>query len=690
MSLASLSIAVEYRTGDFDPGEYFYPPVLAVANRYDRAVGYFRSTFLLVVGPSLIDFVKRGGRIRLICSPELSVEDIKALDAGYALRDEIVTTAISRDIDLAILDTQTKERLELLATLVAINSLDIRVAIREPRQGLYHEKLGIFVDSDENVVSFKGSMNETFSGMHPDGNFESIEVFCSFWGGTDLARTQRHVDYFESLWSNRVRGVNVIEFPDALKRKLLTSAKPSLDDFISDDKGISNFPKRVLLPHQVEAVRNWKAAGERGIFEHATGSGKTVTALAIIAEHMKSHRPAIVLVPSQLLLKQWQTEITSEMPAVKVLFAGAGNNIWRDNPEALASFTDNMMSLGPRIVLATMHTATTDVFRNRLRDGNHLLFVADEVHQIGSQEFSKLLTINAGSRLGLSATPERYGDPDGTRKIFDYFGGIIPPKITLKDALEAGRLVPYRYYPHPVLLTPEEELAWNTISKQLAREYAIANSSGGARKIKNTERIKQLLIKRSRFAKKATGKIPLALRILSEEYRPDSRWLIYCDDSHQVNSLVASLTSDGMSPIVYHSGMTSDAKAALSHFRDFGGILVSIRCLDEGIDIPSITHALILASSQNPRQFIQRRGRVLRANPGKYEAVIHDALIRPLHIDSNPYQMNYFKAELKRAIEFAGAAANPACITELMHIATEVGLNPIEIVPEEFEEPDEY
>ena len=301
------------------------------------------------------------------------------------------------------------------------------------------------------------------------------------------------------------------------------------------------------------------------------------------------------------------------------------------------------------------------------------MFVADEVHQIGSPFNSQSMSIASGPRLGLSATPQRYGDEEGTARIFDYFGLVVPPPITLSDAVASGRLVEYLYHPHPVRLNAEEADAWKSITKSLRFELS------SDREGKITERVKMLLIKRSRIAKKAAAKSPLAATILKKNYEEGQSWLIYCEDSDHLTQTMQDIRAIGLTSIEYYSSMEGDRAATLDWFKRFGGILVSIKCLDEGVDIPSVSHAIILASSQNPRQFIQRRGRVLRkAGREKLFATIHDAIVVPIGLDEEPEQGSLLKSEFLRAIEFAGSAMNLSAGAELREIAREVGFDPDE------------
>lgn len=676
--LAALNLETEYRSLKENPAHQFYRPCLLNSVFYKRAVGYFRSSVYLVIGPSIIEFARRGGRINLICSPELSHEDIDCIAAGYGKRSEILARSLTRDIDRLLAADETSYPTQVLATLISIGALDIKVALRADRKGLYHEKIGVFIDGLGNKVSFKGSTNESWSGWHEDGNFESIEVFCSWREGLENKRIAKHEDHFDTLWSEADKDVEVFAFPDSavshLKKAALKEGLSTVETHLPQPQSQARSP----LPHQTAALSAWAAKNYRGILEHATGAGKTFTAILAIKEHTDLGKPCVVLVPSRLLLEQWAEEIRDELPRVALLIAGGGHNRWKHS-NRLQGMTNDDSALGGRIVLATMHTAATTEFMSQIFSGPHILVVADEVHQIGSPHNSRFLALDAGKRLGLSATPKRYGDPEGTEKLVKYFGGIILPKISLFDAIKAGRLVEYEYYPHAINLTAEEADDWRTVSLAIRQEMARQKTDeSGNRPL--SERAKMLLIKRSRIAKKATKKIDLAQNIISREYKEGQHWLIYCEDADQLDSVIRSLKEVDLNPIEYHSSMEGDRNATMAWFRTFGGPLVSIRCLDEGVDIPAVSHALILASSQNPRQFIQRRGRVLRKAEGKHFAVIHDAIVVPLSLEDEPDQTSLLKSEMLRAIEFADNAVNKMASANLRSISAQLGFSADEVI----------
>lgn len=689
MSFKSLSLKEEYRTGQDNLVTDFYHPCLEKSFLYQRSVGYFSSTVFLLIGPEIIEFAKKGGKIQLICSPSLSAGDIQALEQGYSNYEQWASNEALDTINTLFRDEKIIKNTEALATLIKLNVMEVKLAFRKNSVGIYHEKLGILSGADEKV-SFKGSVNETWSGWHERGNYESLDIFCSWIKGRDERQVSRHTQYFERLWNNNIEELEVISFPDVAKNRLEEKALNSLEDIDVDSltdyfsvgnkheksKTSKSPNERKPLPHQLDALEGWQRQGCKGILEHATGSGKTFTALTALKSHLANDGVAIVIVPDRLLHRQWAEEIKQEISDITILKAGDGHIRWKKG-KSLQYFTMPGEGLGRRIVLVTMGTAYKPEFLNSISAGKHIMVVVDEVHEIGSRENSKALTINAGKRLGLSATPVRYSDPIGTQKIFDYFGPIVQPPFTLVDAIKSGRLVEYEYLPQAIRFTAEESAKWEEDTKKISREFARSKRDESGIPIPSPK-LQNMLIQRARIAKKAEAKIPYAVKTVVENYNEGESWLIYCEDQYQLSEVMEALKVRGLSPCEYHTNMEGDSDASLEWFKKFGGIMVSIRCLDQGVDIPKISHAIILASSQNPRQFIQRRGRVLRTCPGKYKAVIYDAIMVPVCLENEPGQLSLLKSELQRSIQFSKTAMNKSGSNKLISIAIELGIDPEE------------
>ena len=702
--LSEVPISLGYASGDDDLVRDFYVPCLSAAKSYDRAAGYFRSTLYVLMGVAFSDFASRGGKIRLVCSPHLSPEDINALDAAYEQRD-VVGARTLEDVRELLADTNARPVTEFLATLVACGVLDLRIAYKPNKSGIFHQKLGIFEDSDENRVSFNGSANETFSAWDIESNSESFDVFRS-WQGEGPERVARHVTYFERLWAGDVAGLQVKDFPELAKEELVAARLPQgIDDaaervrhLVGSKKVLApatstdppSATRRTLQKHQAEVLSNWRAAGYRGIVSHVTGAGKTVTALQAIREWCAQGNPAIILVPSELLAKQWLSEVEKDLSDLNpsVITAGAGNS--RATWESLiADLTRDMSELGPRITIATLQTASRKHFHSRVQGGAHLLVVADEVHRVGSSGCAGILAIQAGARLGLSATPERYGDSEGTDRIFQYFGARLQPPFGIPEAIAAGRLVPYDYYVHQVRLTELEQENWNKLTESIRREYSRLPKDGGGARVAS-DRFRLMLFRRAAILKQAENKTNLAIELLQREYREGDRWLVYCDAQSQLGDVLTGLQARRLPAYEYHSAMEGERGATMSHFSARGGILVAIRCLDEGVDIPSVNRALILASSTNSREFIQRRGRVLRAHQDKFSAEVHDCLVLPAVSESDSGGDNaILRTELRRSAEFAEYARNRSVALELSILARHHGIDDFDVVTGEQEEQDD-
>lgn len=696
VSLRQLKLQTSYHKGTDDIAATFYLPCMAQSTTYDRAVGFFNSTVYVIAWPSLKDFVERGGRMRIICSPVLSPDDIVALEDGYSLLAEERSSKVLRDdIRRMLEDPSLHKPAQVLATLVSIGVVELKIAFMSRSSAahrLFHDKVGIFRDVDGNTVAFKGSMNETWMGLSADGNLESVDVFVDWEDEREASRVRDEVRYVEALWNNTFPGVTVRPFPEVAREELLNAADPGnwpqlVDEICKElETAVRLSPERkpgahALRPHQISAIEKWLANGRRGILEHATGSGKTFTALSAIRLGLEDGLSPLILVPSELLLAQWHKEVLTVLEDLKpdVLLCGAGNARWRDG--LLGPWTKPTSN--NRIVISTMQTASSDKFLGAVRQGLHLLLVADEVHRLGSPEHLKILGLDAGACLGLSATPRRAGDLEGTAAILAYFGGVIPPPFTLKDAITAGVLTPYVYNVHGVSLSDAEQAAWDVISAKIGQLYA-RDASGSGPPV-NVEYIKHLLIQRARIVKAAEAKIPLASEVLRDHYHPGERWIVYCDAQDQMYAVLEALRKKGLPAGEYHSAMAGDRTQTLRYFESNGGILVSIRCLDEGVDIPSVSHALILASSKNPREFIQRRGRVLRTSPGKQLAHIHDAIVLPGQADEAEKGTAILTGELSRAIEFGRNAMNPASITDLERLALHFGLDWASLAQEGYE-----
>ena len=668
----------------------FLAPALRHCKEFNRLTYSFTSSALKGWAGSFTNIVNDDVKIRITCDMgwiQKNADEQLKIALGNKIdpkkREKIIREELYK-VQLKAFEydsnpTNRGARAELLDWLIATERLVITFACpknmkpADENSPLAHKKIGYFVFPDDSICGFRGSWNETDSGSNH--NDEDVSVFSSnkpeakSW----LNDIVKAVDKYLNKQSNKFdfMGIdkqifNMIKERSPKVKPIINDPSNTQDENLSgiDEIEVSDNPLAEtvvdikLRDYQEMTLINWNNSGRRGLVRHATGSGKTVTAISAIKEHLENHQCCLVIVPSDLLQKQWMLEIEKFIPGTrnKILNVGGGSTSWK---KVLKNFSKPDSSKNPKIILAVQNSASSDEFISKIHHGDHLMLVADEVHSLGSKTFSKVFNIQSGPRLGLSATPERFNDPIGTQRIIDYFGNELSPKIELKDVIGKA-LVNYDYFPKRCSLNEKEMDDWEEITDQI-RSLSWKNKKDQSGKTIFDKQVELLLFQRAKIAKKASMKVRLACEILIENFNPEEQWLVYCDDLNQIDVLREELTLNNLNSMMYHSDMTSQEKEqTLQNFKINGGILLSIKCLDEGIDIPSITHALIIASDQNPRQFIQRRGRVLRKdpnNPNKTKAFLYDLTVaqNTRGIDS---VKNLAVSELKRSLEFSKSAAN--------------------------------
>jgi DNA phosphorothioation system restriction enzyme len=676
-SLRVLALRDSYRSDECNIVREFYVPCLERSVRYRRAVGYFSSSSLTVAAKGLSVFLEKGGSMQLVASPHLSVEDVRAISEGYKLRADVVQEAVLKELKPS-LDRLISHRLACLAWLIAKNMLEVRLAVvKAPGViGIYHEKVGLFEDSEGNTVAFSGSPNESGSGLVD--NFESIDVYAS-WRPHDETRVRSKQSAFARLWANETSRLEVVPFSEAARRGLLelrTERPPEKDPELTEVPTLAlSVPEWLeLRPYQTQAIEGWLRTRGRGILKMATGSGKTFIALALAARLFNEGllRALVVVVPFRHLVTQWQRE------AAKFGLDAVACHEARTNWEGpLQDRVLNIKSgrLPFLAAVTTTRTFASDAFQKVISYlPEETLLVGDEVHNLGARTLVSRLPLNVPMRLGLSATPERWFDDSGSLALEEYFGKVLQPEFTLRDALKAGALVPYRYYPVLVELTEEERESYIQLSIRIAKALAAVGEHDGDEGL--SDATLSLLARRARLLATASNKLP-QLKNLLQTLPPVRHALFYCGDGscesptdqcieRHVEAVASLLRDDlGLRVETYVAETPLDVREGLRRQFAQGEIdgIVAIRCLDEGVDIPETRLAVILASARNPRQFVQRRGRVLRRAPGKEDATIVDMVVVPpppdgLDVASFSLERQMFKNELERVMEFADLAEN--------------------------------
>lgn len=698
MSFRDLELKPEYRSKLSNVVKDFYNPVLRQAVQYRRAVGFFSSSALVSMTAGICGLIENGGTIQLIASPRLMPEDIDAINDGLKRRDDVIKEALLRELHEPK-GRFEEVRLNLLSNLIAAGRMEIKIAFMEDDNtiGMFHEKLGLMYDAEGNIIAFSGSMNETANAF--SNNYEAIDVYASWLQDSDRVLMKQSA--FNAMWEDYEPSIRVLDFPDVREELLQRYRVTNTIDINLDDEeprlepiSTDIFPAPAgpvvpahvhIRPYQIDAIDAWAKQGYRGIFDMATGTGKTYTALAAIARlfaDLNCNLAVIIICPYQHLVEQWKEDIVAFGMKPIVCYSSSTQRNWRERlKNAVTSFTLGV--LDHFCMVSTNATFSLDYVQKIIAKlSGNVVLVVDEAHNFGAEKLSKTLLPHIPYRLALSATIDRHGDPEGTQKLYDYFGEKCI-EYTLKDAIDNDMLTPYYYHPVTVSLNDEELSQYIDLTAKIRRN--VRQDKTG--KVILSEYAKMLLIKRARIVAGAVEKIR-TLRNLLEKYREDNQILVYCgattlhdvdyqegkppiEEARQIDIVADMLGNElGMRVSKFTSEENAEERNLLKV--DFAEgkhlqALVAIRCLDEGVNIPSICTAFIMASSTNPKEYVQRRGRVLRKFPGKRHAVIYDFITLPIPLeavgDYSPEVVEEVKSlamrEIARMKDFAAIAENP-------------------------------
>ncbi len=352
----------------------FYSPALNNSISYDRQSGYFSSSSLATASEGILGLIENDGTMRLLTSPIISEKDLvileKVSDSPANLSDEL-SKILEKTFDE---DFLKNESTEALGWMLLHNKLEIRlILMREEGKilsskaveqcGIFHNKVGIFKDNLGNLVSFSGSINETFGGLVK--NIESFDVFCS-WKNGDNEHIQPHIDRFERYWKLGECGRSItVNFPEAIKNKWISSVPERKEDLLIFKKKST---KIHIRDYQTAAINQWFENNCRGIFNMATGTGKTLTAIfAAKRKIVDVQKPItlIVAVPNQHLIEDpWARDIKKylfeENTQYVLITAYSGNYRWpSDLKNALLK---TLLNPTPIVIITTYDTLYSDKF----------------------------------------------------------------------------------------------------------------------------------------------------------------------------------------------------------------------------------------------------------------------------------------------------------------------------------------
>lgn len=688
MSFRDLCLKRAY-SSDFDDILHdFYIPTLASAIEYRRLAGFFSSTSLAIAAIGILGLINNGGTMKLIVSPKLDKRDTDVIMRSHEEPEQYLARSMMQELEY-LPDEFVRDHVFALGWMIANKKLEIKVAIavsemgtplsyeEVEQSGLFHQKVGILRDTQSDLITFSGSINETAAGWLE--NIEEFKVFRS-WEVFEKEYVDADVAKFNRFWSNQAKRMQVLDAPQAIKSKLIEIAPVDIGR-IKLEKWYKAKGRRVrLFDYQKAAVNAWSSNNMMGIFEMATGTGKTYAALGCVdrLSKQKSKYLIVIACPFQHLVQQWRRAIESfGTDYDELIIADGSNPQWRSD---LANvLLDISLSHKNRAITITSHRMfTSDDFMQLIKDYKEdatIFLIADEVHGLGALKSRESLIEEYDIRLGLSATPKRWFDIPGTEAIYSYFGPTVY-QFTLADAIQQinpqtgeSYLTPYRYKPEFISLTAEELEEYIDKTKSIAKRFTKAKADD-----EKDEALEQLLFKRADVIKNATQKYQALEKILDEVDR-HLRWtIIYCSPQQidKVMELVNARNLDahrftmdeGTNPERRYDGL-SERDFILQKFTEGSyQVLVAMRCLDEGVDIPPARMAILMASSGNPREYIQRIGRIIRRYPGKSEATIHDIIVIPSQVGLPPevreLERRIFEKELKRYEEIAKTAINSA------------------------------
>ena len=694
MNLKSFPILTGYSSISNDPYHEFFIPCFMNSNFYCRYGGFFTSKNLALCAEGISEFLNNKGTIQLVLSPLLTKDDISAIKKGLANREERIKDNWIKSFD-KLEEKFEKDHVRALSWMLAQDppQLEIKLAIYKDSNGdiLDNETLrssgkadlsiGIFHDEEGNSISFSGIIKPSLNNEdeytdiivhknwihkeHVDSDFKKIS---KYWEEPDILDSEEKDNDFE-----------IIDLPKALKEKIL-ELKPKL----IEELDLKHVPK--LRGYQKKAKNSWITHGNRGIFEMATGTGKTFTAIGCLKEiQMKNPEMFVVVAcPTQNLVSQWYRELKKwDFEAITTL---KGKSDWKPKlTKILNNYnygvkTDSDVT----VVVTTYATFSKKEFVEMVRKNSKLsVLIADEVHTAGAPTIQEAMLSEYKFRLGLSATPQRYFDDEGSQFLIDYFKPTEDCnschedstvfKMDIDDAIKNKILVPYYYYPHYVDLTEDELIEYKVITQKLQPELHKEPQD------QNKELLTILLNKRANIIKNAEKKIDAFKEIINDNKKLKYA-LVYCAPSKtdnqksQMNQVQEILNKIPIPNSVIKSDLTNlkEREKILEQVQT--GILncaLAINILDEGVDIPPLQTAIILASTGNPKQFVQRRGRILRTWNGTYpdgttkkHAIIHDIFIIPyMNKSSDPEfkesEKNIVRKELHRHSEMSKISLNP-------------------------------
>ena len=706
MGFKSLPLKYAYDGNKDDMLWDFYIPTLSKCMKYDRISGFFSSSSLAISARGLAEFIAHEGHMRLITCPRLSKEDIEAIQNAVSSIDDVLAKQFIHDYD-SIESQFQKDHVNALGWMLANGYLEIKIALlkKEGRfcteeeineHAMVHQKVGIMYDELGDMISFSGSNNESATGWTE--NIEEFKVFRS-WSEEGNFYLQSDVEKFNDFWNGIVRSdCEVYSLPDAVKKCLLKAG----ESFKIEDLAVKKYYERAgskkdnreelrLFYYQKEAVKMWEDNGHSLLLQMATGCGKTRTAIGCIQKAIVEGEPIVIIIscPQPTLSFQWKDDIESLKVDYDTSIVLDGSVTKWD--EKLRKEINRMLALGKRslLVYTTHKLCAKDKFIKVINEFDDVktFLIGDEVHGMGAHEARNGLLDSYTYRLGLSATPDRWFDSFGSQVIASYFGNksyvfsILDAQSNINPYTMKPYLVNYTYHPEFVSLEDTEMDEYLRLTNKITRMSQSTDEE-------IADLLEFLMFQRANIEKNAKAKYKLLEDILGRIGDDIEDTIIFVSDEQidkvcqilgQRNIRAHRFTKDeGRTPSAEYDGR-SEREYIIDKFKQKQyQVLVAIKCLDEGIDIPSAKRAIVMASSTNPREYVQRIGRIIRQDYGKFEADIYDMIIHPdiTRISDDvlrSMEERIFRKEMDRVLDLSSNAKNNSeIVTTVYKVLREV------------------
>lgn len=672
--LRKLNLLPVYDSSEYDLIHDLIVPLLRNSISYLRGVGFFTSGWLKLAAHGLTELIQNGGKARIVISPILEKTDWEAFQLGEEAKyNETLKSVLEKNIDDIVLSLES-DTLNALAWMISDEILEFRFAV--PREGFscgdYHDKVGVFTDIQSDSVAIHGSFNDTFKGSL---NGEAFSVFKS-WEDGQSPFVDQHYKRLKKLWDGGNKQFKVFTIPEAIRQKFIKLRKTNHRPYSIDKNTFTYRLPDINKPHntfklysyQENAINHWISANCKGIFEMATGTGKTITSLAAAVNRyeMLGKLALVILVPYLHLLEQWERNCR-ELNFNPITCSGFHENWLLEVKSKIQDF--NINALDNICILVTHATAATEKFANATKGlkPEYMMIIGDEVHGLGAPILRQALIPNTDMRLGLSATPRRWFDDEGTKVLFSYFGNVCF-EFPLEKAI-GTYLTPYEYRPELVNLNSGEMDLYEELTNKISKVATMLNGCNGKTNTENEEILKKLLLERARFVASAEEKLEKLLNILkemiqdaNEKHEELSHILVYCAPGTHKDVLRAIASLGLKCHEFVHTVSLNERQKILEEFASgYIQVIVAVKCLDEGVDVPATKIAFFLASTNNPKEFVQRRGRILRLSTGKRKSIIYDFIVvpRPEYIPlKRDVDASLLRREMPRFAEFASSALN--------------------------------